>query len=231
MPKFPSCSGTEGKPTDWRAIAGEFLATALFVWAGCGAAVASSKWGTNVDRADEPLDAGALVAISLGFGLAITTFAYGFGHISGGHMNPAVTFSFVWLRDMDLKTGLLYMLAQFAGAWFGALVLWGCTASLVFYCDLNDARYPDNSNVCETSATGDGGYGPPYGLGANQVAPKVTNGCAFLIEGVGTFVLVITVLHAAVHKKSTASNAAPIAIGWAVLIAHLGKLRNFPTGR
>mmetsp|Transcript_39613 Transcript_39613/g.118936 ORF Transcript_39613/g.118936 Transcript_39613/m.118936 type:complete len:143 (-) Transcript_39613:1253-1681(-) len=138
MPKFPSCSGTEGKPMDWRAIAGEFLATALFVWAGCGAAVASSKWGTDLSAAD-------LVAISLGFGLAITTLAYGFGHISGGHMNPAVTFSFVWLRDMDLKTGLLYMLAQFAGAWFGALVLWGCTASLVFYCDLNDARYPYSS--------------------------------------------------------------------------------------
>jgi glycerol uptake facilitator-like aquaporin len=81
-------------------------------------------------------------------------------------------------------------------------------------------------NVCAASRTSDGtGYGPPFGLGANQLWPRVTNGCGFLVEAIGTYILVITVLNAAVHKNSTASNAAPIAIGWAVLIAHLGKLR------
>uniref|UniRef100_A0A7R9WIQ8 Aquaporin n=1 Tax=Pseudictyota dubia TaxID=2749911 RepID=A0A7R9WIQ8_9STRA len=203
---------------DWRAIFGEFLATGLFVWAGCGVAVASSRWGA------ENFTAADLVAIALGFGLAITTLAYAFGHISGGHMNPAVTLAFVWLRLMDWMTGLFYVLAQCVGAWMGALILWGCSASLTQNCGNENASAETWSlptSVCEASRTPDGGYGPPYGLGANQVAERVTNACAFLIEAVGTFILIITVLNSAVHRKSEAKNAAPIAIGWAVLIAHL----------
>jgi len=79
-----------------------------------------------------------------------------------------------------------------------------------------------SKDVCNSSRLPDGiGYGPPFGLGANQLWPKVTIGCGFLVETVGTYVLVLTILNAAVHEKSTASNAAPVAIGWAVLIVHL----------
>lgn len=199
------------RSVDWRGVAAEFVATAMFVWAGCGVAVVVQK-GEN----DPALSASELVAISLGFGLAITTLAYGIGHISGGHINPAVTFSFIWMNSMDRFMCLFYILAQFIGAWFGALILWGTTASLVYGCD-DDST----SHVCLASQKPDGSYGPPFGLGANQVGSDVTQGSAFLGEAFGTYILVFTVLHSTVHTKSTVHNTAPIAIGWAVLIAHL----------
>lgn len=183
--------------TDWnkRQLMAEFVATSTFVWAGCGAAVAANQLTLN----GAIFDAGALTAISIAFGLTISVLAYSIGHISGGHINPAVTLSFMILRLQSISSGLLYMLAQFAGAFLGALILWGCTASL-----------DDGS-----------GYGPAFGLGVNIVSPLVSSGSAFLIELMGTFLLVFTVLHVAVHNKSTAGNVAPIAIGWAVLVAHL----------
>lgn len=183
--------------TDWnkRQLMAEFVATSTFVWAGCGAAVAANQ----LTESGAIFDASALTAISIAFGLTISVLAYSVGYISGGHMNPAVTLSFMILRLQSVSAGLLYMLAQFAGASFGALVLWGCTASLA----------------------GGSGYGPAFGLGVNIVAPNVSSGSAFLIELMGTFLLVFTVLHVAVHNKSTAGNVAPIAIGWAVLVAHL----------
>ena len=202
-----------------------------------------------------------LVAISLGFGLSISVIVYGFGHVSGGHINPAVTFAFLLIRSIDVVTGLCYMGAQFAGAFLGALLLWWCSASVVSYCDggrelgkytfvrealswriidqslftldifaneqlLNhhNISCPPLQNVCDVSHTPDGSYSPTFGLGANALGTKVTNGCGFIIETIGTYLLVLKVLNSAVHPKSTAGNAAPITIGWAVLIAHLGAL-------
>ena len=58
-------------------------------------------------------------------------------------------------------------------------------------------------------------------LGSNMVTPDLPLGSAFLIEAMGTFLLVWTVCMTAVSKKSIAGNAAPIAIGWSVMLAHL----------
>lgn len=62
---------------------------------------------------------------------------------------------------------------------------------------------------------------PPFNLGSNVVSESLGSGSAFLIETMGTFLLVWTVMMTAVHKKSIAGNIAPIAIGWSVLLAHL----------
>ena len=62
---------------------------------------------------------------------------------------------------------------------------------------------------------------PPFLLGANTVTGSTSVGSAFLLEFMGTFLLVWTVCMTAVSKKSIAANIAPIAIGWAVLLAHL----------
>jgi aquaporin-1 len=62
---------------------------------------------------------------------------------------------------------------------------------------------------------------PAFKLGSNEVSPWLGQGSAFLIETMGTFLLVWTVMMTAVHKKSIAGNIAPIAIGWSVLLAHL----------
>ena len=122
------------------------------------------------------------------------------------------------LQKQSIVAGLLYMVAQCVGAFFGSLILWGCTASLTDHCEDMEVV---GSGVCAASMTPDGDYGPAFGLGANTIGPKTATGCAFLLEIMGTYLLVLTVLNSAVHVKSAAGNAAPIAIGWAVLCAHI----------
>jgi aquaporin PIP len=61
----------------------------------------------------------------------------------------------------------------------------------------------------------------PFNVGLNVVRPTLPLGSAFLGEFMGTYILVFTVIMTAVHAKSIAQNLAPVAIGWAVLLAHL----------
>ena len=113
--------------------------------------------------------------------------------------------------------GLLYMVAQCVGAIFGSFIVWGCVVGLTDGCD--ETEYADG--VCELSDTPGGNFGPAYGIGANSVSSRLHLGAAFFLEMVGTFLLVITVLNSAVSSKSTAGNAAPLAIGFSVLLAHI----------
>jgi MIP family channel proteins len=124
----------------------------------------------------------------------------------GGHINPAVTFALMLTGDTSVKTGLLYFIAQFLGATLGAAILWGCTASQL---------------LMETTAGDDGTTSPPFLLGSNFVNPAVPLGSAFLLEVMGTFLLVWTVLNTAVSKNSIAANLAPMAIGFSVFLAHI----------
>jgi glycerol uptake facilitator-like aquaporin len=110
--------------------------------------------------------------------------------------------------DVSLPTGLLYFLSQFLGAVFGAAILWGCTASQLLM--------EVSSTTGEENATS-----PPYLLGSNFVNPAVPLGSAFLLEVMGTFLLVWTVLNTAVSKHSIAANLAPMAIGFSVFLAHI----------
>ena len=76
-------------------------------------------------------------------------------------MNPAVTFAFVLLRVRSINSGLMYILAQCAGAVFGSLLLWGCTASLTARC--TESSEESLKAVCLASELPDGeGYGPPF---------------------------------------------------------------------
>eukprot|EP00980_Cylindrotheca_fusiformis_P025210 scaffold13276_cov79-Cylindrotheca_fusiformis.AAC.1 len=76
--------------------------------------------------------------------------------------------------------------------------------------------------VCASTAVkADGSYGPPFGLGVNSLSPRNKEANAFLIETIGTYLLVFVVIMSVLHKKSLTGNAAPIAIGWAVMMAHI----------
>lgn len=192
-----------------RKAAAEFLAMTLFVWIGCGAVVSTQAF--VVFDPDSGLDNTFLTAVPLAFGLAISVLAYSIAPISGGHINPAVTFAFVLLGDMTPMVGVIYVTAQCLGAILGAAILWGCTASE----RLMEYTY---------EATEDGGgvgEHPPFLLGINEVNPNVPVASAFLIEFMGTFLLVWTVLMTAVNVNSIAGNLAPIAIGWSVFLAHV----------
>ena len=95
-----------------RALA-EGLAAFALVFAGCGAIVANSVYD------------GALgtVGVALVFGLVIMVMVYATGHLSGAHINPAVTVAFTLTRHFPAREALAYIAAQMVGAIAGALVL------------------------------------------------------------------------------------------------------------
>jgi aquaporin NIP len=95
-----------------RALA-EGFATFALVFAGCGAIVADAR------------SSGALgtVGVGLVFGLVIMVMVYATGHLSGAHINPAVTVAFTLTRHFPARDAMAYVGAQLAGAAAGAFVL------------------------------------------------------------------------------------------------------------
>ena len=106
---------SSSRPDLARRAAAEGLATFALVFAGCGAIVANSVYG------------GALgtVGIGLVFGLIILVMVYATGHLSGAHINPAVTIAFTLSRHFPAREAVAYVAAQLGGAIAGALVLLG----------------------------------------------------------------------------------------------------------
>ena len=101
------------RPNLARRAAAEGLAAFALVFAGCGAVVANARYD------------GALgtVGIALVFGLVIMAMVYATGHLSGAHINPAVTTAFALTRHFPAREAIAYVLAQCLGAIAGALVL------------------------------------------------------------------------------------------------------------
>jgi MIP family channel proteins len=95
-----------------RALA-EGLAAFALVFAGCGAIVANSVHHAALGT----------VGIGLVFGLIIMVMVYATGHLSGAHINPAVTLAFTLTRHFPAREAAVYIGAQVAGAVAGALVL------------------------------------------------------------------------------------------------------------
>ena len=109
-----------------RAVLAEFVAVTLFVFVGCGTAV-STQWMRRPDGNPTDLSDSFLTSVALAFGIGIAVLAYSIAPISGGHINPAVTFAFMLLKKMPLIDGMMYIVAQFLGGILGAAILWGCT--------------------------------------------------------------------------------------------------------
>ncbi|CAB1329386.1 unnamed protein product [Coregonus sp. 'balchen'] len=97
----------------WRAVFAEFFGTMFFVFFGIGAAL---RWTTGPHH---------ILHVALCFGLAAATIIQSIGHISGGHINPAVTFAYLVGSQMSLFRAFFYWAAQFLGAVAGAAVLYG----------------------------------------------------------------------------------------------------------
>src|SRR6186713_848571 len=93
----------------------EFFGTFWLVLGGCGSAMLAAGYP----------DVGiGLLGVSLAFGLTVLTIAYSLGHVSGAHLNPAVTIGF-WASGSIAGNKILpYIAAQIAGAITGAAVLY-----------------------------------------------------------------------------------------------------------
>jgi MIP family channel proteins len=105
--------GVGARPDLARRASAEALAAFALVFAGCGAVVANAQY-------DEALGA---VGVSLVFGLIVMVMVYATGHLSGAHINPAVTIAFTLSRHFPTRDAAAYVVAQLAGASAGALVL------------------------------------------------------------------------------------------------------------
>ncbi|MBF8267809.1 MAG: hypothetical protein HW388_1317, partial [Dehalococcoidia bacterium] len=111
--------------------------------------------------------------------------------ISGGHINPAVTFAAVLTRKMGVTKGGMYVVGQLSGAIVGAFLL--------------KAVIPDALEG---------------GLGSHALGPGITAGAGLVVEMVLTFLLVFVVFATAMDPKGP-GHLAPLAIGLAVLVDHL----------
>ncbi|MEA2373826.1 MAG: aquaporin [Thermoleophilaceae bacterium] len=103
---------TPGSPNLARRAAAEGLAAFALVFCGCGAVVTQAR-----------TDSLGTVGVALVFGLIIMTMVYATGHLSGAHINPAVTVAFTLTRHFPARDAVAYVGAQLAGAATGALVL------------------------------------------------------------------------------------------------------------
>lgn len=95
----------------------EFLGTMLLVILGNGVVANVILKGTKGEN-------GGLVAIVLGWGIAVTLCIYAVGRISGAHLNPAVTIALYTSGSFAGEYVIPYMLAQICGAFVGALLVW-----------------------------------------------------------------------------------------------------------
>lgn len=151
----------------FRKLFAEGLGTLILVLFGCGAAVIAGADGTT---------GVGLLGISMAFGLAIVAVAYGFGAVSGAHVNPAVTFGMVTSGRMSMAEGAAYMVAQVVGAIVGAALLYAIASGSPSY------------DVVATGL-GQNGFGAGYGGGYSL-------GAALIFEIVMTFIFVLVILGA-----------------------------------
>ena len=108
----PSSANSLGRPSLARRCGAEAVATFALVFAGRGAIVADAERGGIGSN-----------GIAVAFGLVIMVMIYAIGHVSGAHINPAVTVAFVGSRHFPAREALAYVPAQLAGAIAGAALL------------------------------------------------------------------------------------------------------------
>ena len=172
------------KPNFWRAVAAEFFGTLFLVLFGCGAMYNN---GEHV----------SVVQVSLAFGLIYGSLVWSFNHVSGGHLNPAVSVAAMVCRRISLVRGLLFILSQVVGSISGGAILLGLS----------------NSNTTT--------------LGVTKVSTEITAAQGFGIELVITFVLVFVILASTDEKRTDLGGSAPLSIGLAVVAATLYAVSSF----
>jgi MIP family channel proteins len=126
------------------------------------------------------------IAVAFAAGLMLAIMVSSFGHVSGGHFNPAVTFGFLVTRLIDVRTAVTYWAFQLAGGVLAGLIL----------------RAVHDTAVIDSTS-----------LGAPTLAPGVSVGEGFLLELVMTFFLVLVVFATAVDREGAFRIVAGFAIG------------------
>jgi aquaporin TIP len=158
----------------------EFIGTFTLIFVGAGSIVAAHG-------IEDPTLIGIAVAHGLAIGVMVATYA----RVSGAHFNPAITFGFMLTKRIELRKGIVYWLAQLAGAAVAALLLRELLPS------------------AETEAVNLGV--PALGHGVHAAAGAV-------LEGILTFLLVTVVFGTAVDPRGAFRSIAALAIGLTITI-------------
>jgi aquaporin Z len=161
---------------NWKVFIAEFIGTFALVFIGAGAGAANA----------------GLVGVALAHGLTLMVFAYAFGYISGTHVNPAVTWAFVWNGTLKWGEAAVYWIAQFIGAISAAGAL----------------------HMVANAVGGSVNGGATVGV-LTDSQPIL----AMVTEAILTFFLVNTILHTAVGGKG--GSMAGLAIGMTLTAAIL----------
>lgn len=167
----------------WKGIVAEFVGTLLLTLVGCGSCI-NLRGDTNVTS--------PVVQIALCFGLSVATVVWAIAHVSGGHVNPAVTCAMLATRKISLVKAVLFVVFQLIGAVVGAGILYGLTPG----------EYIGN-------------------LGCTLVSDKLTPAQGVGVELLVTFVLVFTVFASCDGKRKDLNGSAPLTIGLSVTMCHL----------
>ncbi len=172
-----------------RKFTAELFGTFWLVFGGCGSAVLAAGF---------PELGIGFVGVSLAFGLTVLTMAYAIGHISGCHLNPAVTIGLWAGGRFDKKEVLPYIVAQLIGAILGGAILY-------------------------VIASGQEGFSLAGGFASNGYGEHSPGGYSLLSALVGEVVLTmmfLMVILGATDKKAPAGFA-PLAIGLGLTLIHL----------
>jgi len=192
----------------WRCSLAEFFGTAIFIFIGTGSVYSAQEYlhedGGNIDS--------FIVLIALAHGFAITVAIYTIGDVSGGNINPAVTWALTLTRKMSLVRGLIYWVSQVGGAIVASLIL----RSLI------------------PAQTLDGNVPIQALLGVHTINDKMTALQGFWFEIVLTFIFIFVVFGTAISpfvgKMAPVSGGGdeygpgkltPLALGLTILTLHL----------
>ncbi|KAM3226447.1 hypothetical protein ACQJBY_058848 [Aegilops geniculata] len=191
----------------YRAVIAEFVATLLFLYITVATVIGyKHQSDPTVNTTDAACSGVGILGIAWAFGGMIFVLVYCTAGVSGGHINPAVTFGLFLARKVSLIRALLYIIAQCLGAICGVGLVKGFQSS----------------------------YYVRYGGGANELSAGYSKGTGLAAEIIGTFVLVYTVFSATDPKRNARDShipvLAPLPIGFAVFMVHLATIPITGTG-
>eukprot|EP01119_Soliformovum_irregulare_P005616 TRINITY_DN17365_c0_g1_i1.p1 TRINITY_DN17365_c0_g1~~TRINITY_DN17365_c0_g1_i1.p1 ORF type:complete len:308 (+),score=44.31 TRINITY_DN17365_c0_g1_i1:31-924(+) len=181
----------------WRSSVSEFVGTAMFVFLGTGSVIASQSV-----LGEASIAIPSLTVIALAHGFAIMVIIYSIGEISGGHLNPAVTWACLITDRISFLRAIIYFIAQMGGAVTGSAILYGLIPPSL-----------------------------RFGLGCHTVSDQLTDWQGFGCEVVFTFIFLLVVFATAVSPfvgkiaplaggEYGPGKLTPFAVGMCILILH-----------